>query len=76
MDIDIGFLKQAVNARLDVGDWLANRPKVGLDVTDVATLCDGFDYLARIIKDITGEDLVSQQVGHKSVEVTFLELDQ
>ena len=32
MDIDIEFLKRTANARQDVGNWLKNRPKVGLDV--------------------------------------------
>ena len=62
MDIDIEFLKRTANARQDVGNWLKNRPKVGLDVTDVALLADGFDYLVNIIKQITGEDVLNSTV--------------
>ena len=77
MDIDIEFLKKTVNARRDVGQWLNERPKVGLDVTDVATMVEGFDYLVDIIKDITGTDLAGpEQVGHQSMQVTFLDLDK
>lgn len=72
MNIDIDFLRKTAAARHDVGEWLHNRPKIGLDVTDVATLCSGFDYLIDIIKDITGEDLI----GHRSVQVTYLDIEQ
>ena len=76
MDINVEFLRETVNARRDVGKWLNERPNRGLDVTDVATLCAGYDYLVEIIKDITGEDLAAQQIEHNSMEVTFLDLDQ
>lgn len=77
MDIDVKFLRDSVNARRDVGKWLNERPNRGLDVTDVATLCAGYDYLVEIIKDITGEDISGpEQLGHDSMQVTFLDLDQ
>lgn len=65
MNIDYEFLVKTVNARRDVGKWLNDRPYTGLDVTDVALLAEGYDYLARIIKDLTGSnptEFVAQQV--------------
>lgn len=74
MDIDIEFLKKTVDARRDVGRWLTERPNVGLDVTDVATMVQGFDYLVEIIKNVTGTDLAGpDQVGYSSMEITFLD---
>jgi hypothetical protein len=79
MNVDLDFLRETYNARLDIGKWLNERPKVGLDVTDIATLVDGYDYLIKIVKDITGEDLlqnVPTQVEDKnspSVQITFLD---
>jgi hypothetical protein len=32
-----------------VVNWLTNRPRVGLDVTDVMALVDGFDYLTSLL---------------------------
>jgi hypothetical protein len=58
MKVDIEFLRDTYNARLDVGRWLNERPNRGLDVTDVATVVAGYDYLVHIIKEITGEDLL------------------
>ena len=57
MNIDVELLLRSVEARDRVVTWLLNRPNVGLDVTDVAMLCDGFDYLGKIIAEITGTDL-------------------
>lgn len=75
-NIDIDFLRQTANARRDVGKWLNERLNVGLDVTDVATLVAGFDYLVEIIKELTGEDLnnhMHQQIGESSMQITFLD---
>lgn len=75
MNIDIEFLKRTANARQDVGNWLTNRPNVGLDVTDVALLADGFDYLVNIIKQITGEDVlvstVQVEVHQPEITITY-----
>lgn len=65
MNIDYEFLVKTVNARRDVGKWLSDRPYTGLDVTDVALLAEGYDYLARIITDLTGSnptEIVAQQI--------------
>lgn len=75
-NIDIEFLRQTAGARRDVGKWLNERPNVGLDVTDVATLVAGFDYLVDIIKQLTGEDLndyMHQQIGESNMQITFLD---
>ena len=56
MNIDIEFLKKTVEARRDVVKWLNERPYTGLDVTDVDLVVQGYDYLAKIIKDLTGSD--------------------
>lgn len=74
MKIDYEFLVKTVNARKDVGEWLRNRPYTGLDVTDVQLLADGFDYLAYLIKDLTGTDpteFVVQQVDKDGREATI-----
>lgn len=77
MNIDIELIKEVASARWFVGKWLNERPNAGLDVTDVATLCVGIDYLVKVIKDITGEDITVGQLGNTSnMEVTFLELDE
>lgn len=78
VNIDMEFLRETVNARRDVGKWLNERPNRGLDVTDVATLCAGYDMLASIIRQLTGEDVtdVIKQMEYNSVQVTFLDLDQ
>ena len=52
LDIDINLLKTVARARIDVGNWLQNRPHVGLDVTDVALVLEGFDYLVDILKQV------------------------
>lgn len=75
-NIDIEILRQAANARRDVGKWLNERPNVGLDITDVAVLAAGFDYLVEIIKELTGEDLndyTHQQIGESAMQITFLD---
>lgn len=73
MNIDLNFIRQTVEARRDVGKWLDGRPKVGLDVTDVATLCAGYDYLANIIRELTGSDPTSES-HHTSMQITYLDL--
>ena len=57
MNIDVEFLLKSVHARNEIVNWLLNRPSVGLDVTDVAMLCDGFDYLGKVLAEVTGKDL-------------------
>lgn len=57
MNVDVEFLLKTVHARNEVVNWLLNRPNVGLDVTDVAMLCDGYDYLGKILAQVTGKDL-------------------
>lgn len=75
-DIDIEFLRQCANARQDVGAWLAKRPNVGLSVSDVILMVDGFDYMVSIIKDLTGKDVVQNtpqiQENKPTVEITEL----
>ena len=58
MQVDYEFLKKVVDARRDVGAWIANRPYTGLDVRDVESLVAGFDYLGNIIQQLTGENPV------------------
>lgn len=55
-DTDLRFLNKAARARVDVGDWLQNRPHVGLDITDVGLVIDGFDYMVRLLKQIAADD--------------------
>ena len=57
MDINMDLLLRSVHARNEIVNWLNNRPQVGLDVTDIAMLCNGFDYLGRLLAEVTGEDL-------------------
>ena len=57
MDINMDLLLKSVHARNEIVNWLNNRPQVGLDVTDIAMLCNGFDYLGRLLAEVTGEDL-------------------
>lgn len=78
INIDMEFLRETVEARRWVGKWLNERPNRGLDVTDVATLCAGYDMLANIIRQLTGEDVMdlNKQMEYNNVQVTFLELDQ
>jgi len=57
MDINMDLLLRSVHARNEIVNWLNNRPQVGLDVTDIALLCDGFDYLGRVLAEVTGKDL-------------------
>ena len=74
MNIDYEFLVKTVNARRDVGAWLQNRPYTGLDVTDVELLAQGYDYLAYLIKDLTGNDpteIVSKQVDREGTSATL-----
>ena len=71
-DIDLVFLRKAVQARLDVGNWFENRPRVGLDVTDVELLMRGFDYLAYLLKETTGEDIAQpEQLSQAKIQITF-----
>lgn len=47
--MDINLLMKYVHSRNEVANWLHGRPAVGLDVTDVADLVDGFDYLGNLL---------------------------
>lgn len=80
MKVDVDFLLKTVAARNDVAKWLAERPYTGLDVTDVALLVDGYDYIGKILAEITGHDIVKeyqqQQLGQATVNVTYLDGDE
>lgn len=74
MNVDIDFLRESVAARRDVVKWLNERPYTGLSVKDVETLVNGFDYLAKIIKDLTGEDptdYCNQQLEQPKMTITY-----
>ena len=75
-DVDIDFLRRCANARQDVGAWIAKRPNVGLSVSDVILMVDGFDYMVSIIKDLTGKDVVQNttqiQETKPNIEITEL----
>lgn len=57
MNIDVDLLLRSLNARNQIVTWLLNRPNVGLNVTDVALLVDGYDYLGKVITELTGRDI-------------------
>ena len=57
MKIDVELLLRSVEARDRVVTWLLNRPNVGLNVTDVALLCDGFDLMGKALAELTGQDI-------------------
>ena len=57
MNVDKKLVMESIQARIDVGDWLQNRPYVGLDVTDVAKLVEGFDYFGKLIAELTGSNI-------------------
>lgn len=57
MNIDVELLLRSVEARDRVVTWLLNRPNVGLNVTDVALLCDGFDLMGKALAELTGQDI-------------------
>lgn len=74
MNVDVEFLREAVSARRDVVKWLNERPYTGLSVNDVDTLVQGFDYLAKIIKDLTGEDPTEychEQLEQPKMTITY-----
>lgn len=75
VNVDIKFLRETVEARWWVGKWLNERPNRGLDVTDVAKVCAGYDMLADIIRQLTGENItdVTEQIGQNTMQITFLE---
>ena len=76
MNIDIEFLMKTVAARNDVAKWLAERPYTGLDVTDVALLLDGYDYLGKVLADLTGTDIkkhTQEQLKQPTMNITFLD---
>lgn len=76
MKVDVEFLVKSVQARNEVAKWLTNRPYTGLDVTDVATLVDGYDYLGKILAEITGQEIPThqqEQISTPTVQVTYLE---
>lgn len=60
------LIKEAIQARIEIENWLRNRPNVGLDVTDVDKLVAGFDYFGYLLfgKDVKmiGEDDESIEV--------------
>lgn len=64
MNIDLEFLKKTVDARRDVVKWLNERPYTGLSVSDVDLLVQGYDYLAKILRDVTGDDLTNYSTAH------------
>lgn len=74
MNVDIEFLKKTVDARRDVVKWLNERPYTGLSVTDVDLVVQGYDYLVKIIRDITGEDLTDYthvQIEQPTMTITY-----
>ena len=75
MKVDIDFLMKSVHARNEVNKWLTNRPYTGLDVTDVASLVDGFDYLGKLLAELTGNDITkeAEQLNQPTVQVTYLD---
>jgi hypothetical protein len=76
MNIDLDFLRKTAAARYHVGNWLENRPSVGLDVTDVSTMVAGFDYLIQIINDISGtniKEFTKPEQLHSTMQITFLD---
>ena len=77
MKVDLEFLLKTVAARNDVAKWLAERPYTGLDVTDVALLVDGYDYIGKILAEITGHDIIKEyqqeQLNKPTVQVTYLD---
>jgi hypothetical protein len=76
MKVDVEFLLRSVEARNEVAKWLTNRPYTGLDVTDVAMLVDGYDYLGKVLAEITGQDIptfAQEQIDKPTVQVTYLE---
>ena len=77
MNVDVEFLLKTVAARNDVAKWLAERPRTGLDVTDVALLLDGYDYLGKFLAEITGTD-ISKEFDQKhltqpTMTISFLD---
>ena len=58
--MDADRLRTAKFARDEVVNWLANRPRVGLDVTDVMALVDGFDYLTSLLLKVYKEPPLSE----------------
>ena len=74
MNIDVEFLRETVAARGDVVKWLNERPYTGLSVTDVETLVRGYDYLASIIRDMTGTDPTNfdtTQIKQPTIKITY-----
>ena len=65
MNIDVELLLRSAEARDRVVTWLLNRPNVGLNVTDVALLCDGFDLMGKVLAELTGQD-----INHIKIEGT------
>ena len=79
MDIDVEFLKKTVDARRDVVKWLNERPYTGLSVLDVDLVVQGYDYLAKNIHELTGQDVT--QYAHVQIEqpqftITYGEEDE
>lgn len=77
MKVDVEFLLKTFAARNDVAKWLAERPRTGLDVTDVALLLEGYDYLGRFLAEITGTDISkeynTEQLSKPTMTISFLD---
>ena len=43
------LIMESIQSRIDIGTWFRERPNVGLDITDIAKLCDGYDYLFELL---------------------------
>jgi hypothetical protein len=71
MDVQYEALKTIAESRRDVRKWLQERPYVGLSVVDVANLVEGIDYLASIIKQLTGENPMQQFIYEVENEPTI-----
>jgi hypothetical protein len=79
MDIDVEFLKKTVDARRDVVKWLNERPYTGLSVLDVDLVVQGYDYLAKIIQELTGQDVTQYthvQIEQPQITITYGEEDE
>ena len=73
MNIDVELLLRSVEARDRVVTWLLNRPNVGLDVTDVAVLCDGYDLMGKALAELTGQDIT--QMSPEQLQANHIKLE-
>lgn len=70
--MDINLLMKYVHARNEVANWLDGRPAVGLDVTDVLDLVNGFDYLGGLLADyhkVDNNDTSLNVIFNKPIEI-------